>query len=67
MIAADASTWVVFLNGDRGEDVDLLDRALEGWKSRKAGVRAWRYASFLERAETCGRCAADDIRLRGAE
>jgi len=28
MIAADTSTWVAFLEGDKGEDVDLLDRAL---------------------------------------
>ena len=29
MIAADTSTWIAFLEGARGEDVDLLDRALE--------------------------------------
>jgi uncharacterized protein with PIN domain len=29
MIAADTSTWVAFLQGDRGEDAQLLDRALE--------------------------------------
>jgi len=29
MIAADTSTWVAFLEGGRGEDVELLDRALE--------------------------------------
>lgn len=29
MIAADTSTWVAFLEGDAGEDVRLLDRALE--------------------------------------
>jgi len=29
MIAADTSTWIAFLEGDRGEDVRLLDRALE--------------------------------------
>jgi predicted nucleic acid-binding protein len=28
MIAADTSTWVAFLQGQRGEDTDLLDRAL---------------------------------------
>ncbi|MGQ0733748.1 MAG: PIN domain-containing protein [Acidobacteriota bacterium] len=28
MIAADTSTWVAFFQGDRGEDVDVLDRAL---------------------------------------
>jgi hypothetical protein len=28
MIAADTSTWVVFLGGGAGEDVNLLDRAL---------------------------------------
>jgi predicted nucleic acid-binding protein len=28
MIAADTSTWVAFLQGDGGEDVELLDRAL---------------------------------------
>ncbi len=29
MIAADTSTWIVFLEGGRGKDVELLDRALE--------------------------------------
>jgi predicted nucleic acid-binding protein len=29
MIAADTSTWVAFLEGDRGDDVELLDRALQ--------------------------------------
>src|ERR1017187_5546834 len=29
MIAADTSTWVAFLEGSAGEDVKLLDRALE--------------------------------------
>jgi hypothetical protein len=29
MIAADTSTWIAFLQGERGEDTDLLDRALE--------------------------------------
>jgi predicted nucleic acid-binding protein len=29
MIAADTSTWIAFLEGARGDDVDLLDRALE--------------------------------------
>lgn len=28
MIAADTSTWITFLQGERGEDTDLLDRAL---------------------------------------
>jgi hypothetical protein len=28
MIAADTSTWIVYLEGGGGEDVDLLDRAL---------------------------------------
>jgi len=28
MIAADTSSWVAFLQGQRGEDTDLLDRAL---------------------------------------
>ncbi len=28
MIAADTSTWIAFLQGDGGEDTDLLDRAL---------------------------------------
>ena len=28
MIAADTSTWIAFLEGDAGADVDLLDRAL---------------------------------------
>lgn len=29
MIVADTSTWIAFLQGGRGEDVQLLDRALE--------------------------------------
>jgi predicted nucleic acid-binding protein len=29
MIAADTSTWIAFLEGERGEDAQLLDRALE--------------------------------------
>lgn len=28
MIAADTSTWIAYLEGDRGKDVELLDRAL---------------------------------------
>ena len=30
MIAADTSTWIAFLEGASGEDVEHLDRALEG-------------------------------------
>jgi predicted nucleic acid-binding protein len=29
VIAADTSSWIAFLEGDSGEDADLLDRALE--------------------------------------
>jgi len=29
MIAADTSTWIAFLQGERGQDTELLDRALE--------------------------------------
>ncbi len=29
MIAADTSTWIAFLEGDGGEDAELLDRALQ--------------------------------------
>ncbi len=29
MIAADTSTWIAFLEGERGADTQLLDRALE--------------------------------------
>jgi len=29
MIAADTSTWIAFLEGSKGEDVELLDRALQ--------------------------------------
>ena len=28
MIAADTSTWIAFLEGDAGEDAELLDKAL---------------------------------------
>ncbi|MGD1092213.1 MAG: PIN domain-containing protein [Bryobacteraceae bacterium] len=29
MIAVDTSTWIAFLQGDDGEDAELLDRALQ--------------------------------------
>ena len=29
MIAADTSTWIAYLEGDKGEDAHLLDEALE--------------------------------------
>ncbi|MDX2151210.1 MAG: PIN domain-containing protein [Bryobacteraceae bacterium] len=29
MIAADTSTWIAFLEGDSGKDVELLEKALE--------------------------------------
>jgi predicted nucleic acid-binding protein len=29
VIAVDSSTWIAFLEGDGGEDTELLDRALE--------------------------------------
>jgi hypothetical protein len=29
MIAADTSTWIAFLEGSTGRDVQLLDKALE--------------------------------------
>ena len=29
MIAVDTSTWIAFLEGDAGEDTELLDRALQ--------------------------------------
>jgi len=29
MIAVDSSTWIAFLQGEGGEDTDLLDRALQ--------------------------------------
>ncbi len=29
MIAVDTSTWIAFLQGDGGDDADLLDRALQ--------------------------------------
>jgi predicted nucleic acid-binding protein len=38
MIAADTSTWVVYLEGGAGEDVQLLDRALEEWQVMMAPV-----------------------------
>jgi predicted nucleic acid-binding protein len=38
MIAADTSTWVVYLEGGAGEDTQLLDRALEDWQVVMAPV-----------------------------
>jgi predicted nucleic acid-binding protein len=38
MIAADTSTWVVYLEGGAGEDAQLLDRALEDWQVLMAPV-----------------------------
>jgi predicted nucleic acid-binding protein len=29
MVAVDSSTWIAFLGGERGADVDAVDRALE--------------------------------------
>jgi predicted nucleic acid-binding protein len=29
LIAVDTSTWIAFLQGDNGEDADLLDKALQ--------------------------------------
>ncbi|HTZ98411.1 MAG TPA: PIN domain-containing protein [Terriglobales bacterium] len=29
MIAADTSTWIAFLEGEKGEDVEQMDRALQ--------------------------------------
>jgi predicted nucleic acid-binding protein len=29
VIAADTSTWIAFFQGDQGEDIELLDKALE--------------------------------------
>ena len=29
MIAVDTSTWIAYLQGDRGKDAELLDRALQ--------------------------------------
>ncbi|MGD0499369.1 MAG: PIN domain-containing protein [Bryobacteraceae bacterium] len=38
MIAADTSTWIAYLQGDRGEDAQLLDRALEDRQALMAPV-----------------------------
>jgi len=32
MIAADTSTWISFLEGEPGEDAQLLDKALADWQ-----------------------------------
>jgi predicted nucleic acid-binding protein len=41
MIAADTSTWIAYFDGEGGEDVELLDRALaEGQLSMPAPVLA---------------------------
>ena len=36
MIAADTSTWIAFLEGASGDDVRLLDKALEVLNRRTA-------------------------------
>jgi len=38
MIAVDTSTWIAFLQGDGGEDVELLDRALHDRQVLMAAV-----------------------------
>jgi hypothetical protein len=46
MIAADTSTWIAFLEGSAGRDVQLLDKALEerrvllatGWSTASKGI-----------------------------
>jgi predicted nucleic acid-binding protein len=38
MIAADTSTWIAFLQGDVGEDAELLDRALQDRQVLMAAV-----------------------------
>jgi predicted nucleic acid-binding protein len=38
MIAADTSTWVVYLEGGSGQDAQLLDKALEDWQVVMAPV-----------------------------
>ena len=46
MIAADTSTWIAFLEGSTGRDVQLLDKALEerrvllatGWSTASKGI-----------------------------
>jgi hypothetical protein len=32
LIAADTSTWIAFIQGDSGKDVQLLDAALGDWQ-----------------------------------
>jgi len=41
MIAADTSTWVAFLEGVKGGDTQLLDKAL---KDRQVLMVPWRYS-----------------------
>jgi len=38
MIAADTSTWIAFLEGENGDDVQLLDRALQDRRVLKVPV-----------------------------
>jgi hypothetical protein len=40
MIAADTSTWISFLEGDAGDDIEILARALGGPASRDGASRA---------------------------
>ena len=45
MIAADTSTWIAFLEGSKGEDAQLLDKALE---DRQVPSPLLRFKEFLE-------------------
>lgn len=56
MIAADTSTWIAFFEGSSGEDVQLLDRALE---SRQVVMVPVVLTELLSDPEVSSRVAAE--------
>jgi predicted nucleic acid-binding protein len=59
MIAVDTSTWIAFLQGDGGEDTDLLDRALQDRQVLMAPVVLTEILSDPELAPDVSRTLSD--------